>query len=122
MSLAIGLALLIAGAFYYKQPDWDAGISLIMGLLTYLTAPWALRAVKSLNWKLFLPALLAWWGSVDGSYAFYNAHMGHPAGAELRRANFFSASLLYLLCGLIWLPRTTFRGLLTYRGKKEGGE
>jgi len=118
-SLAIGLALLIAGAIYFGQQDWDAGISLIMGLLTYITAPWALRVFKSLNWKLFPPALLAFWLSVDGSYTFYNACMGHPAGAELRRANFFAASLLYLLCGFIWLPRTTLRELLSCRSKKD---
>ena len=44
-SLAIGIALLIAGAFYYDAPDWDVPISLIMGLLAYLTAPWSMRVM-----------------------------------------------------------------------------
>ena len=117
-SLAIGLALLIAGAYYFKQPDWDAGISLIMGILTYITAPWALRTVKALKWKLFPLAILAYWVSVDGSYMFYNAYMGHPVSVELRWANFLASSLLYLLCGCIWLPQMTMRELLEYRYKR----
>ena len=36
-TLAIGIALLIAGAFYYEAPDWDIPISLIMATLAYLT-------------------------------------------------------------------------------------
>ena len=48
---------------------------------------------------------------------FYNAQMGHPVGVELRCANFFASSLLYLLCGLLWLPRMTLRELLEYRGR-----
>ena len=29
-TLAFGIALLIAGSFYYEAPDWDIPISLIM--------------------------------------------------------------------------------------------
>lgn len=111
-TLAIGLALLILGAFHYDQPDWDVGVSLVMGLLTYFTAPWVIRTVKAGRWKLFPPALLAYWFAVDGSYVLYNAWVGRPVGPELRGANFFASSLLYLLCGFIWLPRLTFREVI----------
>jgi hypothetical protein len=47
-----GIALLIAEAFYFKT--YDVGISLLMGTLAYLTAPWALRVVKSRQWRLGL--------------------------------------------------------------------
>ena len=32
-TLAIGIALLIAGRFYFQAPDWDIPISLIMALV-----------------------------------------------------------------------------------------
>lgn len=112
-TLGIGLALLVAGAFYYNQPDWDVGISFVMGLLAYFTAPWAVRTVKARRWKLVPLALFAYWGTVDGSYVLYNASAGRPVWPALRAANFFASSLLYLLCGLIWLPRMTLREIIT---------
>ena len=39
VTLALGLGLLIAGSIYYQFEDWDVGISLIMGTLTYLFTP-----------------------------------------------------------------------------------
>ena len=112
-TFAAGLALLIAGAFYYRTSDWDVGISLIMGTLTYITAPWALGVVKSFQWRLFPGVLLAYWLTVDGSYTAYNACLGHPVSANLRWANFFASSLLYLLCGWLWLPRVSLRKFLS---------
>jgi hypothetical protein len=41
VTLTMGVALLIVGAFYYQAPDWDIGIDLIMAALAHLTAPWA---------------------------------------------------------------------------------
>ena len=38
LSLAAGIALLVAGAFYYDAPDWDVAISFIMAILAYLSA------------------------------------------------------------------------------------
>lgn len=112
-TFALGLALLIAGAFYYKAPDWDVGISLIMGTLAYVTAPWALRIVKSRHWRRFPLAVLAFWLTVDGSYVIYNACIGHPVGRNLRLANFFASSLLYMLCGWLWLPEMNLREFLS---------
>jgi len=53
-TLAIGLGLLLVGANYYHAPDWDYKISFIMAILTYLTAPWAVRVVMARNWKMML--------------------------------------------------------------------
>ena len=108
-TLAIGLALLVFGALHYNQPDWDVGISFVMGLLAYFTAPWGIIVLKAKRWKFLPLALLAYWFTVDGSYVLYNAWVGRPVWPELRAANFFASSLLYLLCGLIWLPRMPFR-------------
>ena len=51
-TLALGIALLILGSFYYEAPDWDIPISLIMASLAYLTAPWSLRVVVERRWRL----------------------------------------------------------------------
>ena len=67
-SLAVGIALLIAGAFHYEAPDWDVPISLIMALLAYLTAPWSMRVILERQWKNWPAMLLATWFTVDGSY------------------------------------------------------
>jgi hypothetical protein len=32
-TLAIGIGLLVIGAFYYEAPDWDISISFIMALM-----------------------------------------------------------------------------------------
>ena len=121
-TLAIGLALLVLGAFHYNQPDWDVGISFVMGLLTYFTAPWGMLVLKAKRWKLLPLVLLAYWFTVDGSYVLYNAWVGRPVWPELRVANFFASSLLYLLCGLIWLPRMTLReGFLSAVAAVKGG-
>src|SRR5690348_16358183 len=80
-SLAVGLSLLIAGAFYVHAPDWDVPISFIMAILTYLTAPWSLRVVLDRRWK-YLPAMLfATWFTVDGCYWIY-WHYRNPVALE----------------------------------------
>lgn len=56
-TLAVGIALLILGSFYYEAPDWDISISLIMAVLAYLTAPWSLRVIVELRWR-YWPAML----------------------------------------------------------------
>lgn len=113
ITFAAGLAILIGGALYYKISDWDIGISLIMGTLTYIAAPRALYIVKSRHWRKFLIMFFVYWFTVDGSYMLYNAYFDHPIGAELRRANFFASSLLYLLCGLLWSQQMTLREFLS---------
>lgn len=112
ITFTIGIILLIVGAFYYNTFDWDVGISVIMGTLTYITAPWVIYIIKSRRWSLFPIAFLAYWVTVDGSYMVYNVCLGHLVGANLRSANFFASSLLYLLCGLLWSHRMNLRELL----------
>ena len=36
-TLAIGIALLILGSFYYRAPDWNISISFIMAIQTIRT-------------------------------------------------------------------------------------
>jgi hypothetical protein len=101
-SLACGIALLIAGAFYVEAPDWDVPISLIMGLLAYLTAPWSMRVMLERRWRAWPAMLFATWFTVDGSYWLYWSSV-NPAALELRDANFYASLSLYWACGMIWL-------------------
>lgn len=112
-TLAIGIALLIVGSFYYKAPDWDIPISLMMAILAYLTAPWSLRVILERKWRLWPAMLLATWFTVDGCYAIY-WHFQDPVALEMMRAANFPASLsLYGMCGILWLYRGGLKRLFS---------
>lgn len=115
-SFGIGMSWLIYGAFKYGISDWDVGISLIMGGLTYLCAPWSMRIIlyhlqyRSRFWVLWIiSALLLAWFVVDGVYVFYHTAMGNQM---LRIENFYASSALYFLAGMIWLYSGSLRDLL----------
>ena len=103
MSLAVGLALLIAGAFYYKAPDWDVPISLIMGFLAYPTAPWSMRVMLERRWKLWPAMVFFTWFTVDGCYWLYWRAVDPVALELMRDANWPASLSLYGMCGVIWL-------------------
>jgi len=112
VTLAIGIALLILGSFYYQAPDWDIPISLIMAILAYLTAPWSLRVIVERRWRYWPAMLFAMWFTVDGCYWLY-WHFKNPRALELmREANFFASLALYGICGVIWLYRGSLRELV----------
>jgi hypothetical protein len=103
--------LLIAGSLYTPAPDWDVPISLIMAILTYLTAAWSLRVLLERRWRLWPVALFATWFSVDGCYWLY-WHFRNPLTLEnMRAANFLASLSLYGICGVIWLYRGSLREL-----------
>jgi hypothetical protein len=106
-SLGVGMSWLLYGAYRYGISDWDVGISLIMGGLTYLCAPWSVRIIlyhlqyRSRGGVLWIiSALLVAWFVVDGIYVFYHTAMGNQM---LRMENFYASSALYFLAGTIWL-------------------
>ena len=102
------MAWLLYGATHYNIPDWDVGISVIMGLLTYITSPMAVRILLSMQFKRYPLALFCYWATVDGSYWLYHTLVGNQM---FREANFFASSALYFLCGFIWIHNGTLRGL-----------
>lgn len=108
VTLAMGLALLIVGAFYYQAPDWDIPISFIMAFFAYLTASWSMHVLVERQWK-YIPLMLFFtWFTVDGCYAFYWSIKDPVALAYMRSANAPASLCLYLMCGLVWY----FRGSL----------
>ncbi len=112
-TLLIGVALLIAGSFYYDAPDWDIPISLIMAILAYLSAPWSLRVIAERRWKLWPAMLLATWFTVDGSYWAYWSFRNPVALEMMRDANFLASLVLYGMCGAVWYYRGSLREMLS---------
>lgn len=115
-SFAIGMLFLFWGALNLGIVDWDIGISIVMGSLTYLCAPWCVRII--LYCLLHRPRLgLLWtatalalsWLVVDGSYFFYHTAVGN---IMLRKDNFFISLPSYFILGFIWLYAGTLRDLL----------
>ena len=103
ISLALGVALLIIGAYWSNLPDWDVPVSLIMAFMTYFTAPCSLRVVLERRWEHWPKALFWTWLSVDGSYAIY-WHFNDPVALEqLRSANAAASLALYGMCAVAWL-------------------
>lgn len=111
-SLVIGLGLLVAGSFYYEAVDWDVPISLIMGLLAYLTAPWSMRVMLERHWKCWPAMVFATWFTVDGSYWLYWSSVNPAAVEMMREANWPASLSLYWACGVIWLWRGSLAELL----------
>lgn len=111
LSLAVGILLLVLGAHYLPAPDWDVPVSLIMALVTYMTAPCSLRVVLERRWRQFPAALLATWVSVDGCYALYWQLVDPQALAMMRSANAPASLALYGMCAVIWLHRGSLRDL-----------
>ena len=117
LSFAIGIGWLLFGALNYGISDWDVGISILMGGLTYLCAPWSVRTIlaalghRSPGWVFrIVTALFVAWIVVDGIYVLYHTLMGNEM---FRIENFYASAALYLLAGSIWLYRGSVRELLT---------
>lgn len=109
VTLFVGLGLLLAGSRHYQFQDWDVGISLIMGVMTYVFAPWSVRLLLKRQWRMIPLITILYWLTVDGVYVAYNEMRGHW---YLREANFWASSALYWLCGVIWMPYGSLRNIV----------
>ena len=120
VTLALGIALLVLGSFYFEAPDWDIPISFIMAILAYLSAPWSMRVLIERKWRLWPLMFLFTWFTVDGCYAIY-WHFKNPVALEMMRdANFFASLSLYGICGVVWLYRGSLRQLSSEIGSQLG--
>jgi hypothetical protein len=116
LSFAIGMGWLLFGALNYGISDWDVGISILMGGLTYLCAPWSVGTIlaavrrRPRGWVPgIVAALFVAWIVVDGIYVLYHTLMGNEM---FRVENFYASSALYFLAGSIWLYRGSLREFL----------
>ncbi len=106
-TLAVGIALLIAGSFVYEAPDWDIPISLIMAGFSYLTASWSMHVMVERRWRQWPLMLFFTWWTVDGCYALYWVLVDPVALEMMRSANAPASLSLYWMCGLVWYHRGT---------------
>lgn len=115
VTFAIGMGWLLYGATHYYIGDWDVGVSIIMGGLTYLLAPWSVSLIGSA-----LRYRPRWWSAhvllgvaaailvADTSYVAYHTLAGNPT---YRDANFRASIVLYFLAGMLWLYRGSLANL-----------
>jgi hypothetical protein len=111
-TLAVGMTWLLWGALTLNIPDWDVGVSVLMGGLAYLTAPWSVRVLLLRRYRWWPLAAYWYWMTVDGSYMAYHGLAGNET---FRLANFIASTTLYWLCGFIWLHRGPLKTLITER-------
>ena len=115
LSFAVGTALMLVGSVFYKISDWDLGISLVMPLLTYLTAPWVVRVIVGGHFRYLLLAVFWAWFTIDGVYWFYHTQVGNEM---LRLENALTSTPMYFGMGFFWLPRASFAEIIqVLRGK-----
>lgn len=107
ISLLIGMSWLLYGAVNYHIADWDVGVSILMGVLTYLTAPWCVTTIfhclrnRTGHWVLWIIfSLFVSWIVVDASYVIYHRLVGNQI---YRAENFYASSALYFLTGMVWM-------------------
>jgi len=117
VTFAGGMAWLIYVALNCGLADWDVGVSLLMGSLGYLCAPWSLRViihslrVRPRLWVLRIAvALFLAWITVDAVYVAWHTAVGNPM---LRRENLLIASGMYLMAGAGWFYAGTLRELFS---------
>ncbi len=115
-SFALAMGWLLYGALNYGIGDWDVGVTLIMGGLTYLLAPWSVYTIicalryRPCYWYFHvLLVLIVGLFVVDWVYMLYHTLMGNPI---YREANFYASAPLYFLAGTVWLYRGSLQMLL----------
>ena len=116
-TFGIGMLWLLYGAVRYDICDWDVGISLIMGGLTYVFAAWSVTTIyTSVRFRpdawpfrtvtALVPAMFA----VDWVYSLYHAAVGNQM---LRWENFKVSMALYFICGIVWCYRGSLMDLVS---------
>jgi len=115
-TFSVAMSLLFYGALTYGISDWDVGVTIIMGVLTYLMAPWSIYIILSAIryrpkfWFLHIfAALIAGLFVVDWAYMLYHSLMENQT---LREANFYASTPLYFMAGLFWLYRGSLKDLI----------
>lgn len=116
VTFAIGMSWLLYGALNYGISDWDVGISILMGGLTYVLAPWSIKTIfaglrkpSGRGLAKILISLVTAWFVIDGVYIIYHAAAGNEM---LRLENFYASTPLFFLAGSIWLYDGSMRDLL----------
>ena len=111
VTFAFGIGLMLFGAGLNIALDWDYGISILMPVFAYITAPWCVRVLIDKRWHLLPLVLLCIWIGVDGIYTLYWGWKRPEILPLLRAANFSASLPLYALCGMGWFYRGSLADL-----------
>jgi hypothetical protein len=120
-TFAIAMSWLLYGATHYEIADWDVGVTVVMGTLTYTTAPWAVRMLggalryRPKYWWLHVAIALA--TAVFVVDTVYMTYHWAAVNTTYREENFRASLPIYLMAGLTWLYRGTLRQLLAEAGQ-----
>jgi len=108
-TLAIGIAVLIAGSIYTPAPDWGIADSILLAVFTYLTAPTVARWVFDRRYWLWpVGVYLIWLGSI-GLYRMWWMRVDPSALALMGDSAHVVNVCMYIACGLFWAPRAPIR-------------
>lgn len=108
-TFAIAMSWLLYGALTFEIGDWDVGVTLIMGGLTYLLAPWSVQLIitavlerpRYASLHVIFAFVLAVF-VVDWAYMGYHMLLDNPI---YRDANFYASMPLFFMAGFVWLYR-----------------
>lgn len=109
VTLALGIAALILGRFYYSADDWTISLSIVMGVAAYYCAPISYHQLRQGTFMGGLIAAVLGWLVVDFSYTTWNVAMGDPI---YRGGQWIASTLLYIACGILWGRNETFAQML----------
>lgn len=105
VTFALGTAFFVWGAYFWAVPTWDVGVSVLMSVLCFPIAPFAvdlaLRGWRARRFGEVLIAAILVYAVASGSYEVYNTiRMGqHPITYWWNLA--FSVPVT-IAAGLIW--------------------
>ncbi|HPO16327.1 MAG TPA: hypothetical protein PLI09_23020 [Candidatus Hydrogenedentes bacterium] len=116
ITFSIAMAFFFYGAMNFYISDWDIGVTIIMGTLTYCCAPWTTcvlynaAKLRPRYWLLqIVTAIVLMLFVIDWVYWLYHTIMGNRM---IRWENFIFSLPTYLFAGFLWMYRGTFRELV----------
>ncbi|MDB4969345.1 MAG: hypothetical protein JWN44_5034 [Myxococcales bacterium] len=101
-TVAISALVLVIAGPYSGDCDWDATVSILMSVLTFATAPWAVGELwRRRGAKAMYVALCAWLLSASWSFDLYwFARRGFYPDSWW--GNLVASSMLYVAAGVLW--------------------
>lgn len=114
--LIVGSGLLIYGAKTFSFADWDVPFSLIMALVSYVTAPWVVRTLwQRESWVHVVAAIGVAAFATAGLYALYWLAVNPEIFVSFYGQAIPEIVGLYVICGLVWLHQGSLSTLVKSR-------
>lgn len=106
----ISATALVVAAPYMGDRDWDAGVALLMSVLTFTTAPWAIAELwRRRSRRAVYIAACAWLLSSSWSFDVY-WYVRRGFYPDNWFGNMIASSVLYVAAGVLWNLDATDHG------------